>query len=156
MRLIDAPRGSFVTRNWNQRNALNRLRIYVDNTATDVKNRPKCYYESSNTNEFPRLVLPTSTAWHYNDFVFCDTDGNILKTQPHQKDTIMATHYSASIIVATNSNSSASFDTEASALEWIAGKLEEAPRTKFKMFKPYQTVEPQIPDLSSLIKKIEN
>ncbi|NCB97347.1 MAG: hypothetical protein EOM36_03175 [Bacteroidia bacterium] len=68
----------------------------------------------------------------------------------------MATYYSASIIVATNSNSSALFDTEASALEWIAGKLEEAPRTKFKMFKPYQTVEPQIPDLSSLIKKIEN
>ena len=100
------------------------------------------------------FVATTSSAWDYDDYVFCDEDGNILENQP-QKEQLMATCYSAKIIVTTNNNTSASFDTEESAFEWIAAKLEEAPRTKFKMFKPYQTIEPKIPDLSSLIKKIE-
>ncbi len=34
----------------------------------------------------------------------------------------MATCYSAKIIVTTNNNTSASFDTEESAFEWIAAK----------------------------------
>ena len=150
MRLIDVPSGSYVTRPWYKRNERNKLRIFVYISCGKMR-----YTYISNCQNHTS-VSTNSSAWDYDDFVFCDIDGNILKTQPHQKDTIMATHYSANIIVATNSNSSASFDTEASALEWIAGKLEEAPRTKFKMFKPYQTVEPQIPDLSSLIKKIED
>ena len=148
MRLIDAPPGSYVTRTWYKRNERNKLRIFVYTSGGKMV----CTYISNCQKH--ALVSTSSSAWGYDDFVFCDIDGNILKTQPHQKDTTMATHYSARIIVATNSNLSASFDTEASALEWIAGKLEEAPRTKFKMFKPYQSIEPQIPDLSSLIKKI--
>lgn len=150
MRLIDVPVDSYVTRPWDHRNERNKLRIFVY-----ISHGKRTYTYIANCQN-RTFVSKSSSAWNYDDFVFCDNDGNILKTQPHQKDTNMATYYSASIIVATNSNSSALFDTEASALEWIAGKLEEAPRTKFKMFKPYQTVEPQIPDLSSLIKKIEN
>ena len=148
MRLIDVPVGSYVTRPWYKRNEHNKLRIF----AYSIGGKRVYTYISNGQNH--TLVSTSSSAWYYDDFVFCDIDGNILKTQPHQKDTTMATFYSAKIIVATNSNLSASFDTEADALEWIAGKLEEAPRTKFKMFKPYQSIEPQIPDLSSLIKKI--
>ena len=150
MRLVDVPSGSYVTRPWYKRNERNKLRIFVYNSCGD-----RIYTYISNCQN-RTLVAKTSSAWYYDDFVFCDIDGNILKTQPHQKDTTMAASYSAKIIVATNSNLSASFDTEADALEWIAGKLEEAPRTKFKMFKPYQSIEPKIPDLSSLIKKIED
>ena len=150
MRLIDVPPGSYVTRPWYKRNERNKLRIFV---YTSSGNTVYTYISNCQNRAF---VAASSSAWSYDDFVFCDIDGNILKIQPHQKDTIMAILYSAKIIVATNSNLSASFDTEANALEWIAGKLEEAPRTKFKMFKPYQIIEPKVPDLSSLIKKIEN
>ena len=153
MRLVDVPSGSYVTRPWNRRNNHNKLRIFVYNYSGDRR-----YVYRSNL-EPPTRVPSNSSAWTYDDFVFCDIDGNILKTQPNlntTKDTTMATLYSAKIIVATNSNVSASFNTEAEALEWVAGKLEEAPRTKFKMFKPYQSIEPKIPDLSSLIKKIED
>ena len=149
MRLIDVPIGSYVTRPWYKRNERNKLRIFV--YASDGK---MIYTYISNCQN-RAFVSTSSSAWGYDDFVFCDIDGNILKTQPLQKDITMATSYAAKIIVVTNSNLSASFDTEANALEWIAGKLEEAPRTKFKMFKPYQSIEPKIPDLSSLIKKIE-
>lgn len=150
MRLVDVPSGSYVTRPWSKHNERNKLRIFVYNSCGD-----RIYTYISNGQN--RTLVPTrSSAWDCDDFVFCDIDGNILKTQPHQKDTTMATSYSAKIIVVTNSNLSASFDTEADALEWIAGKLEEAPRTKFKMFKPYQSIESKIPDLSSLIKKIED
>ena len=150
MRLVDVPSGSYVTRAWCKRNNVNKLRIFVYNSCGD-----RIYTYISNSQN-RALVSSNSTAWGYDDFVFCDMNGNILKTQPHQKDTSMATLYTAKIIVTTNSNLSASFDTEANALEWIAGKLEEAPRTKFKMFKPYQSVEPKVPDLSSFIKKIED
>ena len=158
MRLIDAPRGSFVTRNWYLRNDKDKLRIYVEETVTDTKSRPRCIYVSSNQDEVPGIVTDTSTAWGYDDFVLCDRYGNVLINQnqnQNQKDNTMAhPGYNSKVIVVTNSNLSASFNTEAEALEWIADKLEEAPRTKFKMFKPYQSIEPQVPDLSSLIKKI--
>lgn len=151
MRLVDVPSGSYVTRPWSKRDERNKLRIFVYNSCGD-----RIYTYISNCQNRTTLVAKASSAWDYDDFVFCDNAGNILKNQPHQKDTTMAVLYSAKIIVATNSNLSASFNTEAEALEWIAGKLEEAPRTKFKMFKPYQSIEPKIPDLSSLIKKIED
>lgn len=150
MRLVDVPSGSYVTRAWPKRNNVNKLRIFVYTSCGALTYT----YISNSQNREP--VTSSSTAWSYDDFVFCDINGNILKIQPHQQDTLMATLYTAKIIVATNSNVSASFDTEASALEWIADKLEEAPRTKFKMFKPYQSVEPKVPDLSSFIKKIED
>ena len=150
MRLIDVPVGSYVTRPWYKRNERNKLRIF------GYISRGKMIYTYISNCQNRTFVSTSSSAWGYDDFVFCDIDGNILKTQPHQKDTTMATSYNAKIIVATNSNLSASFNTEAEALEWIADKLEEAPRTKFKMFKPYQSIEPKIPDLSSLIKKIED
>ena len=150
MRLVDVPSGSYVTRASNNRNNVNKLRIFVYNSCGDRI----CTYISNSQNCAP--VTRGSIDWGYDDFVFCDMNGNTLKIQPYQKDTTMATLYTAKIIVATNSNLSASFDTEANALEWIAGKLEEAPRTKFKMFKPYQSVEPKVPDLSSFIKKIED
>lgn len=160
MRLIDAPPGSYVTRNWYRRNNINKLRIYVDKTAPDTKNRPKCSYISSNRAERPGTVTNTSTAWGYDDFVLCDRYGNILINQDqnqNQKDNTMAhPEYNSKIIVVTNSSITAAFNTEPEAIEWIAAKLEEAPRIKFKMFKPYQSIEPQIPDLSSLIKKIED
>ena len=148
MRLIDVPPGSYVTRSWYKRNERNKLRIFV------YTSRGKMIYTYISNCQNRTFVATTSSAWDYDDYVFCDIDGNVLKTQPHQKDTTMATCYSAKIIVTTNNNVSASFETEELALEWIAAKLEEAPRTKFKMFKPYQTIEPKIPDLSSLIKKI--
>ena len=154
MRLIDAPRGSFVTRNWYRRNDKNKLRIYVEKAVTDTKSRPRCIYVSSNQDEVPGVVTDTATAWEFDDFVLCDKDGNILINQNQKDSTMTHPEYSSKVIVVTNSNLSASFNTEAEALEWIADKLEEAPRTKFKMFKPYQSIEPQIPDLSSLIKKI--
>ena len=151
MRLKDAPVGSYVARAWYARNHKNKLRIHVyQSTKTDSIQ----YRYIDNTCSGYGTVRINSTAWDYDDYVFCDKDGNILENQP-QKEQLMATCYSAKIIVATNNNTSASFDTEESAFEWIAAKLEEAPRTKFKMFKPYQTIEPKIPDLSSLIKKIE-
>lgn len=148
MRLIDVPPGSYVTRSWYKRNERNKLRIFA------YTSRGKMIYIYISNCQNSTLVATTSSAWDYDDYVFCDEDGNILENQP-QKEQLMATCYSAKIIVTTNNNTSASFDTEESAFEWIAAKLEEAPRTKFKMFKPYQTIEPKIPDLSSLIKKIE-
>lgn len=148
MRLIDVPPGSYVTRSWYKRNERNKLRIFV------YTSRGKMIYTYISNCQNRTFVATTSSAWDYDDYVFCDEDGNILENQP-QKEQLMATCYSAKIIVTTNNNTSASFDTEESAFEWIAAKLEEAPRTKFKMFKPYQTIEPKIPDLSSLIKKIE-
>ena len=150
MRLDEAPVGSYVTRPWSRRNNRNKLRIYVYQLDKTTPIR----YKYVDTYAGFGIVRINSTAWDYDDYVFCDKDGNILENQP-QKEQLMATCYSAKIIVTTNNNTSASFDTEESALEWIAAKLEEAPRTKFKMFKPYQTIEPKIPDLSSLIKKIE-
>ena len=150
MRLIDVPPGSYVTRSWYTRNERNKLRIFV------YTSRGKMIYTYISNCQNRTFVATTSSAWDYDDYVFCDINGNVLKTQPHQKDTTMATYYSAKIIVTTNNNASVPFDTEESAFEWIAAKLEEAPRTKFKMFKPYQTIEPKIPDLSSLIKKIED
>ena len=150
MRLIDVPSGSYVTRPWYKRNERNKLRIFVYTSSG------KMIYTYISNCQNRTFVSTSSSAWDYDDFVFCDIDGNVLKIQPHQKDTTMAALYSAKIIVATNSNLTSSFNTEADALEWIAGKLEEAPRTKFKMFKPYQSLEPKIPDLSSLIKKIED
>ena len=156
MRLIDAPPGSYVTRNWYRRNDKNKLRIYVDKTAPDTKNRPKCSYISSNKAERPGFVTDTSTAWGYNDFVLCDKHGDILTNQKQKDNTMAHPEYSSKVIVVTNSSITAAFNTEPEAIEWIAAKLEESPRTKFKMFKPYQSIEPQIPDLSSLIKKIED
>lgn len=151
MKLKDVPVGSYVTRPWYKRNYKNKLRIHVYQLTKTVSIQ---YRYIDSTCSGYRIVPINSTAWDYDDYVFCDKDGNILENQP-QKEQHMATCYSAKIIVATNTNVSASFDTEDSALEWVAAKLEEAPRTKFKMFKPYQTIEPKIPDLSSLIKKIE-
>ena len=97
MLLKDVPVDSYVTRTWLRRNNKNKLRIHVYQLDKTTSIR----YEYIDTCAGYGIVHTNSTAWNYDDYVFCDKDGNILENQP-QKEQLMATCYSAKIIVATN------------------------------------------------------
>ena len=147
MKLVDVPPGAYVTRPWYKRNSRNMLRIYVNTNEVPV-------YIDNTVASRGVVVTKHSSAWGYTDFELCDSIGNPLTNQTQIKETPM-NHATTNIVVISSDNTVRCYTTEAGALEAIAAKLEEAPRTKFTMFKPYQAIEPKVPDLSDLIRKIE-
>lgn len=146
MKLVDVPPGAYVTRPWYKRNSRNMLRIFISTNEIPV------YVDNTTTSR--SVVTKYSSAWGYTDFELCDSAGNPLTNQTQIKETPM-NHATTKIVVTASDNTIKGYATEAEALEAIAAKLEEAPRTKFTMFKPYQAIEPKVPDLSDLIRKIE-
>ena len=146
MKLIDAKPGTYVTRHWYTRSNRNMLRIYIPAEGAPL-------YIDNSTPITNNIVYKDSSAWRYTDFELCDSKGNILTTKSQIKEPQM-NHTTTKIIVTSSDNTIRGYVTEAEAIEAIAAKLEEAPRTKFTMFKPYQLVEPKVPDLSALIRKI--
>ena len=91
------------------------------------------------------MVKKDSTAYNYLDFV----------ELPLKKKEIKMNFITTTVMVTTSNNATAGFDSEDSALEWIADILETSPRCKFKMFKIYQSVNPLKVDLNSLITPIK-
>ena len=87
MKLKDVPVGSYVTRPWYKRNYKNKLRIHVYQLTKTVSIQ---YGYIDSTYSGYRIVPINSTAWDYDDYVFCDKDGNVLKNQP-QEEQLMAT-----------------------------------------------------------------
>lgn len=146
MKLIDVPPGAYVTRPWYKRSTRNMLRIHVPENETPV------YLDD--TTQSRSVVSRHSSAWGYSDFELCDFRGHPLTIQTKLKEPTMNFN-NTQVIVTSSDNTVKCYATEAEAFEGIAAKLEEAPRTKFTMFKPYQAIEPKVPDLSDLIRKIE-
>jgi len=97
-------------------------------------------------------VKDYSTAYSYTDFKLCDNFANYINI----KRTPIMKYEEVKILVVSNTRAaSKAFVSEDEALDWIADCLEESPRSKFTMFKPYQKVEPKRMSLKELIVKIK-
>ena len=141
MKLIDAKPDSFITRDYDLKSN-KTLAIYIPKRSCE-----NLVYYVNGTPE--RSLRKNSIAYLNNDFVYCDRYANPIKS----KDIIMHTK-NAKVIVTTSTDSMNSFVSEEDALLWITEIWQKAPNTKFTMFKPYQTVEPEVPDLKRFIKAI--
>jgi len=97
------------------------------------------YYEGT---ERKGKVAAKSICFIHNDFI-----------KINKKETKMKDIKEIKVIVTTNIGCSEYFKTEEEALDYIADKLEDNPRTTFYMYKLYQKVQPERPDLSKLIIK---
>ena len=105
-----------------------------------------CYYYKG---KFSSVVTKHSSAYDYSNFTLCNK-----KAQPLPKEPTMKYTEIKIIVASSNQNTTKAFESEESALDWIADQLDNAPRTKFTMFKPYQKVEPKRTILTELITKI--
>ena len=143
MRLDEADPGTYVARDWDPKNRYKRMAIAV----------PICglSYQYLINGNIVNTVRKDSIDWDYDDFVYSDEFGT-----PLTKGTSMCPIYkNIKIIVAVNDERIQSFASEDDALQWITSQWAKQPTLKFTMFKPYQTVEPEIPDLSRFIKPIK-
>jgi len=145
MKVTDLKDGEFCTRpNWGS--PPSRGHLAIGNHKGTL-----FYYDRGSLSSKVRC---NSTAYTYTDFTYCNQSAQSL---PIKKEPNMTNDYEKTVILVTTSNNQIKdFISEEIALEWIAEKLEGEPRTKFKMFKPYQEIKPKRVDLSSLISKIIN
>ena len=144
MRILELQPGQFMTRdNWGNRGSQGHLCIgrHADGSLH--------YYDHGNRSS---PVRQGSTAYSHTDFRLCQIDAQPL---PKEKENPMPQYQDIQIVVTSTTNQTPqAFATEDEALDWIAEKLENSPRTKFTMFKPYQKIEPKRPSLVDLIVKI--
>ena len=108
------------------------------------------YYIANGVASAP--VRKVSSAHQYDDFVYSDSTGTTIP-----EGTLMPSFYkSTKIIVTVNNEQMQPFASEEDAIQWITAQWSKQPSLKFTMFKPYQRIEPEVPDLSRFIKPIED
>lgn len=86
----------------------------------------------------------------FNSSGFSAVDFKILK----QPEEVIKMKYENNVIVTTNKGMFKDFESETEALEFIQDEMDNNPKTKFKIFKAYKTVEPKRLDIAGLIKDL--
>lgn len=143
MRIVDLKEGEYCTRDkWGYRESRGALCIGLHNGKLTYFDRGR---PSSN-------VRCNSSAYTYNDFALCTQHAKPLKQATEKENTMK--YQDITIAVITSDNTTKTFENEEQALDWIADTLDQSPRTKFTMFKPYQKIEPKRQSLAELITKI--
>lgn len=95
--------------------------------------------------EFSSMLKNNSTSFNHDDFKL------VCKEQKMKIEDVKV------IILETSketNKASRQFESEDEALDYISDRLEESPRSRFIMFRPYQKVTPKRVDLKGLIESI--
>ena len=144
MHTYDFEYGKFYTREaWKHSSSTRNLALTIPNEDSYAT-----YYDDGYKGN---KLSSNSHVRNYNDFIECTKNAKIIKTTKEPKMEYKKTK----IVVTTSEEKIYRFETEEDALEKIADILEDKPRTKFTMFKPYQKVEPKRITLADLITAIK-